>query len=148
VPFETIYFYSTRGRHGCFSNFYPVSIIIDNTVWLTSEHYYQAQKFLGHPVHMDAVRQASIPHEAARIGRDPSRPLREDWEQAKVGVMLLAVYTKFSQHDDLKEILLNTGWATLVEHTHRDPYWGDGFDGGGKNMLGKVLMSVRGLLKE
>lgn len=43
----------------------------------------------------------------------------------------------------MKEILLSTGNAILVEHTEKDNYWGDGGDGSGKNRLGKILMKVR-----
>ena len=61
--------------------------------------------------------------------------------------MLLALKAKFSQHQDLKEQLLSTGDAMLVEHTTNDKYWGDGGDEGtdqiGKNILGKLLVRVR-----
>jgi ribA/ribD-fused uncharacterized protein len=84
---------------------------------------------------------------AARLGRDRSSPLRRDWESIKVGVMTDAVLAKFSQHQDLAELLLETGDALLVEHTENDSYWGDGGDGSGKNMLGQVLMRVRDRLR-
>ena len=54
-----------------------------------------------------------------------------------------AVLAKFTQHADLREILLGTGDAKIVEHTENDAYWGDGGDGSGKNMLGQILMRVR-----
>ena len=37
-----------------------------------------------------------------------------------------ALIAKFSQHANIKEILLSTGSATLIEHTWKDSYWGDG----------------------
>ncbi len=80
---------------------------------------------------------------AARMGRSRKRPLRPDWETVKDGVMRTAVLAKFSQHPEIREILLSTGDAQLVEHTTNDRYWGDGGDGSGKNMLGQILMSVR-----
>ncbi len=62
--------------------------------------------------------------------------------------MLEALRTKFTQRKELKEILLNTDDAILVEHTANDNYWGDGGDGHGKNMLGKLLMQVREEIRE
>jgi ribA/ribD-fused uncharacterized protein len=72
---------------------------------------------------------------------------------------------KFSQHPDIKEILLSTGNKTLVEHTENDRYWGgkrtqivralitfllrsDGGDGSGKNKLGRLLMETREKLRQ
>ena len=40
-------------------------------------------------------------------------------------------------------LLLDTGDALIVEHTVNDRYWGDGGDGSGKNMLGRILMEIR-----
>jgi len=47
----------------------------------------------------------------------------------------------------LREILLGTGDAKLVEHTENDSYWGDGGDGSGKNRLGILLMRLRDELR-
>jgi len=80
---------------------------------------------------------------AARLGRSRKVRLRPDWDKAKDGIMRQAVLAKFTQHDDIRAILIETGDALLVEHTANDDYWGDGGDGSGKNMLGKILMSVR-----
>ena len=54
---------------------------------------------------------------------------------------------KFAPGFALKELLLSTGDAVLVERTWRDAFWGDGGNGKGKNMLGRVLMEVRSELK-
>jgi ribA/ribD-fused uncharacterized protein len=69
---------------------------------------------------------------AARLGRDRKKRLRADWESVKVSVMREAVEAKFRQHDELRELLLGTGDARLVEHTENDNYWGDGGDGAGR----------------
>lgn len=58
-----------------------------------------------------------------------------------------AVRAKFTQHDELRLLLLSTGSAKLVEHTTNDAYWGDGGDGSGRNMLGRILMEVREQLR-
>ncbi len=89
------------------------------------------------------VRQAKSPMIAARIGRSWKRPLRKDWEAVEDSIMHEAVRAKFTQHADLREILLGTGEAEIVEKTEKDKYWGDGGDGRGKNKLGQILMRVR-----
>ncbi len=57
--------------------------------------------------------------------------------------MLEAVRAKFTQHPDLKELLLSTGDAMLEENAPKDEEWGIGSNGRGKNKLGKILMRVR-----
>jgi len=141
-PEDEIWFYGTYGRYGCFSNFYRCDININGTIWPTSEHYFQAQKFAG-TCHESDILNAVTPSEAARMGRSHDRPLRPDWEQVKDSVMYDIVLAKFKQHPALKQILLSTGNKRLVEHTERDRYWGDGGDGSGSNMLGRILMLVR-----
>lgn len=137
-----INFYSTRDEYGCFSNFSAHPIVLKKKTWPTSEHYFQAQKFAGEPDE-EELRLAKSPMIVARMGRDRKRPFRRDWEAVKERVMLDALRAKFTQHEDLKAILLGTGDAKLVEHTANDDYWGDGGDGSGKNRLGYLLMQVR-----
>ena len=48
------------------------------------------------------------------------RPLRADWESVKDAIMHEAILAKFTQHADLREILLATGDAVLVENTRND----------------------------
>ncbi len=139
---EVIRFYSVREDYGCFSNFSPHPIQLKGKRWPTSEHFFQAQKFAG-TLDEETVRLAKSPRIAARMGRSRERPLRGDWEKVKDAIMYEAVLAKFTQHDHLRETLLGTGDATIVEHTANDRYWGDGGDGGGKNMLGATLMRVR-----
>ena len=141
----TIKFYSTRGAYGCFSNFSGHGFTLDDEYWPTSEHYFQAMKFEG-TEHAVAVRQAKTPGEAAKIGRDRGRPLRDDWEEVKDDVMRRAVYAKFSSHAEIREILVGTDDEGIVEDAAHDYYWGCGKDGSGKNMLGQILMEVRDLL--
>lgn len=85
---------------------------------------------------------------AARLGRSRKQKLRRDWESVKDDIMRKAVLAKFTQHADLRTLLLSTADAKLVEHTENDSYWGDGGDGSGKNMLGRILMEVRTTLHE
>jgi N-glycosidase YbiA len=143
---KVINFYSTKDAYGCFSNFAAYPLKLKGKTWKTSEHYFQAQKFAG-TSHEEEIRLIDSPMVAARAGRSRQRPLREDWEAVKDDIMREALRAKFTQHEDLKKILLETGDAVLVEHTTNDRYWGDGGDGSGLNMLGKLLMELRDELR-
>lgn len=143
---DVIQFYSVDDDFGEFSNFSLHAIELDGRRWPTSEHYFQAQKF-DDAAYREKIRKARSPMEAARLGRDRRQKLRRDWESSKDGVMKRALLAKFSQHEDLRTLLLSTGTARLVEHTDNDDYWGDGGDGRGRNRLGMLLMQVRGELE-
>ena len=95
--------------------------------------------------YVDAVRKLPSARDAFQFSRDPkvSRWRRSDWESVKDDVMLKALHMKFGQHEKLRRKLLETEEKKLIEHTSNDSYWGDGGDGSGRNMLGKLLMQVR-----
>lgn len=137
-----IHFYSVGDPYGEFSNFAAYPITLGKKKWPTTEHYFQAQKF-ENSADREEIRKANSPMLAARLGRDRKKKLRKDWEAVKVGIMRQALEAKFTQHAELKDLLLSTGSAKLVEHTANDSYWGDGGDGTGKNMLGLLLMELR-----
>ncbi len=143
---EVVRFYSVTAEYGEFSNFALYPIVLGGRRWPTSEHYFQAQKFVDAAT-QEEIRRAGSPAVAAQRGRDRRRKLRRDWERVKLGVMRQAVEAKFRQHDELRSLLLGTGDAMLVEHTENDDYWGDGGDGTGANHLGRILMAVRSVLR-
>ena len=144
---EPVYFYVPHAEYGCFSNFSPHGFELDGTYWKTSEHYFQAQKFVGTD-YAELVRKAATPKQAAEIGRRRDLPLRTDWEQVKDDVMRRAVLKKFATHADLRTVLLSTGERDIVENAPNDCYWGCGRDGTGKNRLGQILMETRAILRQ
>ncbi|GGE28985.1 hypothetical protein GCM10011571_33910 [Marinithermofilum abyssi] len=139
---DKITFYRVNDEYGCLSNFAPYPIMLKEKMWPTSEHYFQAQKFAG-TSHEEEIRLAPSPSIAAAMGRSRQRPLRPDWEKVREQIMYEAVYAKFTQHEELRKMLLSTGDALLIEHTVNDRYWADGGDGTGQNRLGHILMEVR-----
>lgn len=141
-----IYFYKINEKYGCFSNFAHYSFKIDGKCWMTSEHYFQAQKFYG-TKYEEIIRLLDNPMQAARMGRNHDLPLRTDWEQIKDSVMRKAVLEKIAQNEEIKDILVSTGEEMIIENTVNDYYWGCGKNGSGKNMLGIILMEVRSLLR-
>lgn len=143
---EDIKFYSVGEAFGEFSNFAPYPIKLDGKMWPTSEHYFQAQKF-NDERYKEKIRKTKPPMQAAILGRDRKKKLRNDWNSVKINVMRKVLEAKFTQYDELMELLQNTGDSKLIEHTYNDSYWGDGGDGSGKNMLGILLMELRDKLK-
>jgi ribA/ribD-fused uncharacterized protein len=139
---EILDFYSVKEYYGEFSNFALFPITIDGIIWPSSEHYYQAHKFLDLAL-QERVRLAPTPYLAAQMARDPSMPLRDDWDDIKDSVMLTALRAKFSQYKLLQDLLRSTHNAHLFEHTKNDCYWADCGDHSGKNRLGEELMEIR-----
>lgn len=143
----TIYFYTRPDDYFEFSNFSAHGFVIGDVYWRTVEHYFQAQKFAG-TEYEERVRGAHTPTQAKSLGQRRDFPLREDWEAVKDDIMRQAMLAKFRAHDDLREMLLDTGDEELVEASPFDYYWGAGSGGTGKNMLGKILMETRTILRE
>ena len=139
---KEIKFYKVHDEYGFMSNFAPFPFSDGSKIWPTSEHYFQAQKFLV-PEIQEKIRQIVSPMDAALEGRNRQNPLRPDWEKVKDEVMLQALRMKFNQHPEIAKGLLTTGDAIIIEHTRNDDYWADGGDGSGKNKLGLLLMQVR-----
>jgi ribA/ribD-fused uncharacterized protein len=158
-----ILFYSRdSAAFGFLSHMWPSPILLDDATWPTVEHYYQAQKS-----HDDeyraAIRAATSPGRAKRLAVSPHHPRRrsqqswfrrngqeprEDWQEVKLDVMRRADWAKYAQSRDLGELLLATADAELVEDSPVDSFWGIGPDGAGHNWAGRVLMDVRGRLRD
>ena len=146
---KPVRFYHSFDPYFEFTNFYPRQVRIFGKDWPTTEHFFQAQKFCGTPIE-EKIRKCKTAREAFETARRPDYIpwIRRDWHSADVKdqVMLLAVHSKFSQHEDLMNKLFETGHRDIIEHTSNDSYWGDGGDGSGMNKLGGILERVRGEL--
>ena len=78
-----------------------------------------------------------------------------EWSDISSTVMETGVQAKFSQNQDLKNLLLETGNKDLQESNKFDSFWGTGLSlveaskrsdhslVKGKNTMGKILASVR-----
>lgn len=143
-----VHFYHIHEPYGEFSNFYAAPIHLDGHTWPTSEHYFQAQKYISDPTHYNNILKLATPREAFDYVRTYKSAVRSDWANVKDDVMFKACMAKFQQHHQLKELLLSTGDRTLIEHTTNDSYWGDGGDGTGTNQLGITLMKIRDRLRK
>jgi hypothetical protein len=76
--------------------------------------------------------------------------IRPDWSKIKFQRMKRVLFAKFIQHGDLRELLLSTGDARLVEsgrlNNAVNRLWGE-VNGRGQNMLGRLLIEVRTQLR-
>ena len=141
---EPICFYNKDEKYYEFTNFFPSPIELDGKQWPTTEHYFQAQKFIGTSL-VEVIRQKRWARDVFEFAQKPDIACqrRKDWDKVKIQVMKRALVAKFTQHDSLCQLLVDTGTRKLVERSPYDTFWGDGGDGSGKNQLGKLLMEVR-----
>jgi N-glycosidase YbiA len=122
------------------SNFEPSGVELEGETYPAAEHAFQAAKTHDQDERR-AIRAATTPAQAKQLGRGVK--LRPDWEAVKVVVMYELVRQKFANNAELREQLLATGDAELVEvNNWRDRFWGV-YRGEGRNELGKILMRVR-----
>jgi ribA/ribD-fused uncharacterized protein len=147
---DSVYLVTEKSVYGFFrdhrylSNFHEASFIDkDARIWPTSEHFYQAMKSKSEKQQEEA---RFLPlNEIKKWGRNVK--VREDWEEVKDSIMLEALVYKFTQNEDIKLKLIDTGTMYLEEtNWWRDTHWGV-YCNEGKNMLGKLLMALREVLK-
>ncbi|WP_211708885.1 NADAR family protein [Paraburkholderia aspalathi] len=144
---QDIEFYRANEKpYGVFSNLYKRAIVFDGIEYPTSEHAYQAGK-----ARKDSVREWLMAAPSPSLLAMAAHGLyvwdvHPDWSKTKFARMKQVLHAKFTQHQDLQEILLSTGDARLVETATVDNavnrLWGQ-VNGVGKNMLGVLLMEVR-----
>lgn len=127
------------GRYSFLSNFFPANTTFEGLVYPSVEHAYQAAKTLDVGLRK-AFQSRMSPSQAKAQGQ--RLELRSDWEQVKLEVMLACLRSKFDV-GPLRQALLDTGEAELVEgNTWGDRFWGV-CRGEGENHLGRLLMQVR-----
>jgi N-glycosidase YbiA len=124
--------------------------------WLhvkSTERYFQAMKAFYATKEADRLFWEIIEAESNRIAKFKgsnvrfSEPELAIWDGTwSMEAMLRGNIAKFSQVEECREWLLNTGDALLVEH-RPDPKWGDNMNGTGRNLLGLILMVVRGVIR-
>jgi len=143
---------SFRGGNAFLSNFYRQGFYYLGTWYPTAEHAYQWQKPTCDYDRL-MVLQAETPGQAKKIAN--SLPRREDWDTAKLDIMLGVLRAKFTRfmplgtmRNPLSIRLIQTGDREIIEgNTWGDTFWGQCPLGVGENMLGKLLMKVRSEIK-
>ncbi len=133
---------------------------IDGLDWESTEHYFHAKKYQNLQKAHDlfvGIKPGALPTELKKTNSTIAQALKNEplsfgtnwaeWDKMSPYVMLKAIRAKFSQHDALKKVLLDTYPKMLVENTADAPYeenlWGASRNYTGCNLLGQVLMHVR-----
>jgi ribA/ribD-fused uncharacterized protein len=139
-----------QGEYRFLSNFWLCEIEFEGLPFPSAEHAFVWSKTLDLE-EQAAILRCSTPGKVKQLGKTVT--LRPDWELIKGVIMIRVLMAKFGQNQDLKELLIATEDAELIEGNHwHDNYWGDCRceeckDILGRNVLGTMLMMVRGYLK-
>lgn len=119
---------------------------------------YRKCLIFGDRVSAAAILATNDPAQHQAIGRNAANFNDTIWDGMKQLFAFRGLMAKFSQNEELKKQLLDTGNAYLVECAHRDVIWACGirlnederFDISkwrGQNILGFTLMEVREVLR-
>ena len=146
VPCEIKFYRANEKPFGAFSNLLRRPIIFEGRTYPTAEHAYQAGK-PSKPEVREWILSAPTPALAAMAAHGLYVwDVVPNWSQIKFDRMRAVLRAKFDQHDDLKELLLSTGEARLVEagtvNNAVNRLWGE-VEGKGQNMRGVMLMELR-----
>jgi ribA/ribD-fused uncharacterized protein len=126
-------------------------MIFEGSEYPTAEHAYQAGKARKKQVR-EWILNAPSPSLAAMAAHGLySWDVVSNWAEIKYDRMRRVLRAKFQQHEDLRELLLSTADARLVEAGRVDNAvnrtWGE-VNGRGQNMLGVLLMELRVELRQ
>jgi predicted NAD-dependent protein-ADP-ribosyltransferase YbiA (DUF1768 family) len=137
---EIRFYRASDKTYGVFSNLFRSPIVFEDEVYPTAEHAYQAGKARRKEVRDWLMAAHGLYYWDIVPG----------WSVKKFDRMKAVLVAKFTQHADLRRVLLDTKDARLVEAATVDSpvnrVWGE-VNGIGKNMLGILLMEVREQLR-
>lgn len=152
---DVVVVYKTKESFGGLSNMasgFPLRV--NEVRILTSEALYQACRFPHLPdVQREIIRQHS-PMTAKMKSKSHRRDSRPDWDRVRTRVMRWCLRVKLAQnYEEFGRLLLATTDRPIVEQSRKDDYWGAKTTSGadetliGQNVLGRLLMELRELLK-
>lgn len=164
-PVEYLFFWGHRphpsGRLGpsCLSQWWPASFTVEGVRYRTAEHWMMAEKarLFGDEHSAAAVLAAESPKEAKAVGRAVRGFDGARWEAAAFDLVVRGSVAKFGQDQQLRDYLVGTGDAVIVEASPLDAIWGIGLaaddprarrpaEWPGRNLLGFALMQARQVL--
>jgi len=158
---KVIGFHNPDEEFGFMSNWSMEDFFIDGRKYICVEQYMMYQKacLFNDSISANKILVAATPAEMKELGRNVLNFNKDIWDKNKYNIVFTAVYAKFSQNEELKKKLLETGDATLAEAALHDKIWGIGLRMGdpkiqnptewnGENLLGRALMETREQLRK
>lgn len=151
-----ICFHNPDEQNGYLSNWYLSQFKYDNVDFSSMKQYMMYMKatlFKDEEVAQEILKTDNVA-EIKALGRKVKNFDDKEWDKNKEKIITNGLYAKFSQNNDLKKKLLDTGKAVLAECAVNDKIWGIGLSmkdinrlntksWKGQNLLGKCLMTVR-----
>jgi ribA/ribD-fused uncharacterized protein len=141
---------------GEFSQWYKRDMVIDGITYNCCEQFMMAEKarLFGDEEALQSIMEVSNPRRQKAIGRTVQGFVADEWNENARSIVFLGNQAKFTQHQDLEDILLETGTKTIVEASPYDKVWGIGLAADdvrasdrsqwqGTNWLGEAIMKVR-----
>lgn len=141
---QILFKYST-GPWGFLSNFSPHPIEFDGRRWPTSEHCYQAMKFVD-PKLQESVRWTNSPKASKAIANANRDQWRSDFHDIKLNIMKDIIRAKIQQYPECAKQLIQST-ADIIEDSNFDDFWGNGPNKDGQNHLGRIWMEIRAELQ-
>lgn len=150
------FFWKPNEKNGYLSQWYPSPFTRNGLYFPTAEHwmmYTKACLFQDMSV-ASQILATRNPAQIKKLGK-AVRGFRDDvWESKRFDIVVTGNMEKFTQNEDLRNLLLGTGTKVLVEASPYDKVWGIGMDEthdhsgnpllwNGLNLLGFALMKVR-----
>ncbi|MGN0788638.1 MAG: NADAR family protein [Christensenellales bacterium] len=145
----------------CLSQWYAVDFEVDGVKYHTAEQWMMAQKaiLMDDLATYGEIMKADNPRDCKSLGRKVKGFDDKLWDSKKYDIICQGNYAKFSQNPQLKEFLISTGDAILVEASPYDSIWGVKMSADdpqinnpqnwqGENLLGFALMEVRDALSQ
>ena len=156
IKHNAIFFHLPEEPYGFLSNWYPACFTLDGMTFSSTEQYIMYRKCMLFDDRLSAasVLETQDPAEQPDLGQTASGFISKVWDGTKQTIAYKGLLAKFTQNEDLKEMLLATEDAYLVECARKDKIWACGirlheeerFDMSkwkGQNLLGFALMDVR-----
>ena len=157
---QVIGFHNSTEEYGFLSNWYPSYFVKDNVEFSSMEQYmmyrkaicFQDEAIARHILQTDDVARIK------ELGRLVSNYNDKIWSGIRQIIVYEGLIEKFSQNNEIRDALLDTGDAILAECAVKDKVWGIGLSmtdpkrlepalWKGQNLLGFTLMMVRDKLK-